>query len=225
MRSTILSFLIYGLYILVIGSWINGCIHSYSKHNNDPDWLQNSPLVIYRGIEYFWHDDYADVNWEERIKNDAGTIFTFLNLSNENSDIDNVKMQIENFSKKIKKYPPEKLNLLKVAAKQYIRFNKTLSNEMYNYIGLILNGEDLSPSKWGIKTKMIADSLISDYDIQRNSLAIDVMDSTAITLRLKIGFGDIEEVKTIHKNLLMNSNFIIESLNETYKKIFKEKNE
>ena len=49
-------------YIVVLGTWINGCFHSFKKHKDDPRWLQESPLVIYRGVEYFWHDDFEGVN-------------------------------------------------------------------------------------------------------------------------------------------------------------------
>lgn len=119
---------------VIIGSlWIGGCIHSCKKHKDDPVWLQQSPLAAYRGVEYFWHDDFADVNWNKRLANDLRTCVYFVNEGTaKEGNIYQVNEGIEEFSKKISEYPKDKKDYLKTGLMDYFKFNMFSSADLIN---------------------------------------------------------------------------------------------
>ena len=95
---------------------IMGIYHSATKHNDLWMSITLPPWAWYRSVEFWWHDDFADVNWDERLKNDAATIMYLIQGS---EDIKKYNEDMEEFSTKIKHYPYEKLNVLKNIAIEY----------------------------------------------------------------------------------------------------------
>lgn len=212
------------LYVIVISAWVNGCFHSFKKHKDDPEWLQRSPLVVYRGVEYFWHDDFAGVDWEQRIKSDASTVLNLIDLSAETQNIDDTKMQIEKFSQKIGAYPKDKKERLKIAGSRYIKYVEYMTDDMSSYIDSVMVGADLKPEKWDKHPQYFEDSLNKDFDIPDIGTK-KILDSVAIMMRIHWGFGEIDKVRDYYYNMKKNGPSLLTSFKDAYYRIFREKYE
>jgi hypothetical protein len=210
------------LWVIIIGLWINGCMHSQKKHNNDPTWLQITPAAIYRGIEYYWHDDFKGVDWKLRIENDAETLCSLLELSTEKYSIDETKMQIENFSKKINSYPKDKIDTLNKASKMFIRYYKASTADLLNVLDSILVGNEVGfDNKWDIFSSPIRDSLSKQFNLSFIKSDKQSFDSIVIDFKMKQSFGEIEKLREIKKNVLQSVPFIFNQLENSDKQIFK----
>lgn len=147
------SFLIVGVYIL-------GFYHSCTKHK-DEAYIENPFLTLYRGIEIFWHDDFADVNWDIRLSNDYECAVTLINqYSDEIKDIGVFNRNLEELIIRIKKYPIDKFEKIKEFIRLYIRYSYSLANDIFEvmneYIksGIYINKESIKTKE--IKSKMAA---------------------------------------------------------------------
>lgn len=222
MKSILTNGVVYLFYTIVLAAWVNGCFHSFKKHENDPEWLQRSPLVIYRGVEYLWHDDFADVDWNERIKNDAATVLKLIDLSAESENIDDTKMQIEKFSKKISTYPKDKIEKLKIAGRRYIKYIDLMATDMTIYIDSVMVGADLKPEQWDKHPRYFEDSLKQEFDITDIGVK-KILDSVAIAMRLHWGFGEVDNVREYSYNMKKNWTALLTSFKDGYYRIFKER--
>lgn len=125
--------------IIIIGLYILGMYHSCSKHD-EPDMLRYSPFSLYRGIEFFWHNDFAGVNWDERLKeNGKASVFFLYTSLKESTNPHELNKNIEVFSKDIKNYPKDKLDLLKTVSKTYIGYEKTFGEDLLNAVKYHIN--------------------------------------------------------------------------------------
>jgi hypothetical protein len=209
-------------YVSIFSLTINGCVHSCNKHKDDPQWLSNTPLAIYRGAEYFWHDDFGDVDWRERIENDGATILDYMNMVNVGKRVDEIKMEIEEFSKRIRTYPSSKQDTLKRIAKLYIDYSQLAVSELSNYCDSVYNGVDIPPSNWSTTAKKYADSL-SYYHIPPSLTGLKELDSVAIVIRLKAGFGEMSDVKKGAETLKNRLPSLTAELHDTYYRLFRQR--
>jgi len=203
------------------GLWINGCIHSNSKHKDDSWAMSQSPLAIYRGAEFFWHDDFADVDWSKRLKNDVETVCYFIEMSAENVKVDEMKMEVENFSKKISKYPKDKIFVLKNAGRKFINYFDYMASDMALYVDSLIAGADVNPSKWDMHPKYFEDSLQKEFDL-KSRVDKGVLDSMAISMRINWGFGGNDKVKEFSNYLKKQTPSILETYKDAYYRIFNE---
>jgi hypothetical protein len=162
------------IWILFFGLLVNGCVHSCNKHKNDPVWLQETPAVIYRGVEYFWHDDFAGVNWTERIKDDVGTAVQLITASQQTYQINETKSEIEKFANKMKTYPVDKKLEIQDGVKKFILFSEYLGRDFYGYV---VNFKRDSTFELANDTQRLYDSLDSYYNIGGINALKWVMDS------------------------------------------------
>ena len=209
-------------YTIVLAVWVNGCLHSFKKHNDDPEWLQRSPLVIYRGAEYFWHDDFAGVDWDKRIKSDASTVLNLIDMSAETQNIDDTKMQIEKFSQRINSYPTDKKERLKIAGRRYIKYIEYMADDMGTYIDSVMVGADLKPEKWDKHPRYFEDSLMQEFDITDIGTK-KILDSVAVMMRINWGFGEVDKVREYYYNMKKNGPILLTSFKDGYYRIFNER--
>ena len=121
------SYLAILAYFLLGAATLFGIFHSYSKHSTKDFILSIAipPYAWYRAADgIFWHDDYKNINWDSRLKNDIRSIQTFLDAS---SDIEETKINafgiaVEEFSAQINKYPEDKQLILKDFSETYISY-------------------------------------------------------------------------------------------------------
>ena len=125
--------------ILVILIWVSGfadyglgVFHSFDKHGVIDGYVGTAlfPWAMYRGIEFWWHDDYAGVNWDQRLKTDMKSCVYFFEESNKDA---NNKYQLnedlEKFSTKIRSYPKDKKQYLKNGCKIIISYDLSLTQD------------------------------------------------------------------------------------------------
>lgn len=119
-------------------------------------WLP--PWGFYRGIEQFWHNDYAGTNWKEKINSDTKVVF-YLIYSGVQKDRDELKYQkdVEQFRVNINNYPKGKIVILKRNASTYIAFLSSLDEDFINMI----SGDTIFYKKdfMSIKTNKLMDSV------------------------------------------------------------------
>lgn len=120
------------LYIALTWGEIGGIYHSVTKHSTGDVILTFAipPLAWYRSLEFFWHDDFAGVDWNKRIKNDIKICIYFLsNMGSDEANLYKLSDDIEKFSKIIEEYPEKKKAYLKNASKIYINYQASVMND------------------------------------------------------------------------------------------------
>lgn len=166
-----------------------------------------------------------NVNWKQRIENDASTIFDLMNLASSSStDIDDIKMQIERFSNKISEYPLDKQDTLKKITKMYIRYYQAVLSDLGNYCTALLEDDHSDGVVWSVTAKPIADSF-SLYNISNQIIGLSQLDSIAVGLMTKASFGEKDQVETTRDNLIARIPTLTGELKDTYYRIFREKYE
>jgi hypothetical protein len=152
------------LSLYFIGIW-----HSFSKHGGEYGatiWMP--PWTVYRGAEYFWHDDFSGVNWEKRLRSDKEVIVGYLAPDGEKGY--EVNREKEKFVNEITKYPPDKLNELKKTAKIYIAYSKSVYDDLDIWaLSVDSANNSYPPFKLSTRTIAFADSLENNCGVDSKS--------------------------------------------------------
>ncbi len=164
-------------YIIIIGLTIFGYWHVAKKHSanelNISMWI--FPIATYHGLEFFWHNDFADVDWKDQNQRDMKMLgYFFLRYENDSARY-NLSKEIKEFSIDINKYPKAQLDYLKNGAKSYIFFMRHMSSDIENYSLNYFHGDTLqfvfSDSTKNIikllKTKYYLDESLSENDMDK----------------------------------------------------------
>lgn len=211
------------LYLAFFFLYISGCVHSLKKHKDDGDLMRYSPMSVYRGVEWYWHDDFAGVNWEERLKSDAYTLQVIMNSLGESQHIETLNTQIEKFGNKIRTYPDDKYDYLKRAAKLYYSYFTTVREEMSAYLDSIQAGKYKFDSYgWDDKSKIIQDSLILVYGLKEVSEVNKELNKALVKLRENAALGNIDEVNEVRSNMQKNGKIVEDWMTRVYEMLFKE---
>ena len=132
MKDIITSILTFVLQISFIADYGLGIYHSFKKHGVADGLIGTVifPWAMYRGVEFWWHDDYGKVNWDKRLTNDMQTCVYFIALVNDKTaDKYQINENLEKFSEKIKDYPADKRQYLLDGTKKYIQYSNSLTND------------------------------------------------------------------------------------------------
>lgn len=152
--SSILTVLFYGLFIY---AEIVGVYHSFKKHDG---WLSIylPPVAWYHAAEIWWHDDFADVDWNKRIKTDT-RIATFLidKISTNQEDAESIE-QLDKFINEIENYPADKQEKIRNNVKLYFLYLKSMTNDIAN----ISNGEIKLSAETNYFSKELANCDLGD---------------------------------------------------------------
>ncbi len=133
MKHSISSIFIILIYIIGFCVYGLGVFHSFKKHDLNDAMIGTVafPWAMYRGVEFFWHDDFSDVNWKKRLPNDMRTCVYFLNQGIiNNSNQYQFNEDLEKFSSKIKDYPNDKKKFLTDGSRKYIHYIQSLTNDV-----------------------------------------------------------------------------------------------
>lgn len=207
--STVFTFI---FCILFLGLLVNGCFHSSTKHKDDPFWIQQSPLAIYRGVEYFWHDDYAGVNWKEKIDDDAETAIELIMSSNSGQNIDETKTQMRNLSEKISKYPKDKRQEIEKIVRRYLSFIFKITDDFTSYVN---NFPIDSTFRMSSSTQKIIDSLKSENHITGLETMKQIFDSLSVNIK-----NDSENISTYRQRLKLHNLTDNEFIGKSFLRIF-----
>lgn len=208
-------------WVAFLGLIINGCFHSFKKHKDDPAWLQESPLVIYRGAEYFWHDDFAGVEWNKRIADDIATAFELITYSTESKNIDENKMQMEAFAKKIADYPSDKSDRVKKGLVIFLKFNVTYANDDLDFIKKYLE-DSRAEFKYSDITNQYYDTLTRIYNLAEAKMLKNTMDSILPNQKAKFYSIPDSDVQKIYTEVYKSKEAYIDAYHLGYKRIFNE---
>lgn len=145
MKNTIISIISFIVWISLFADYGIGVVHSFKSHGVN-DGLIGSvlfPWAMYRGVEFWWHDEYSDVDWENRLSSDMQSCVYFIGVVNEKGvNKYNINEELEKFSKKINDYPLDKKKYLLNGTKTYISYSNSFTNDfLASIIGYQKNGE------------------------------------------------------------------------------------
>ncbi len=223
MRRIISSILTILLYVSLFADYGLGVVHSFKKHGVVDGIIATTlfPWALYRGIEFWWHDDYADVNWDKRLTNDVQTCIYFISSANDdNVDKYQINENIEKFSDKIKDYPKEYKQFLRDATKKYILYSNSISIDLLYSLKEYTNTGtyDLKKSKETInlETELYNYKLKDDIDMLKEVIE-------EINQDMKNNLSNDSTGEYIDKIILMEEsmNYQIEIQQKEYKRIFK----
>ena len=203
-------------YVVIFGLWITGCVHSFHKHKDDPAWLQDSPLVLYRGAEFFWHDDFSGINWKQRIKDDVTTAMTLMSASLSTRDVDATKSQIEDFSKKMSAYPDTRKIEVQRGAAMYVQLMGQFADDC---LGFADRYEHSAKFELSTKTEDLARRLTSTYGMIGDVVALKRVIDSAITHAIRTP-DDISTFRNRITNMRAANQTVFE---DVYFRMFKER--
>jgi hypothetical protein len=162
-------------FIFII-SWPVGIYHSYDKHKTSDVLLSVIvfPFGMYRGAELFWHNDGKD--WDKKISDDVSSlIFIYNEITIDNRNKIQINNDVELLQSRIKEYPKVKLDILKNANNQILKYLDLFEIDMYSHYSNIIVNKNLdlkykdSDSTYYYRSKIMKEfNLINDPIINFN---------------------------------------------------------
>lgn len=128
-----------GILIMIGGLYFEffGIYHSFSKHGVKDGLISVfvPPYGWYRAIEYWWHNDYAGIKWNERLSSDFQVIISIINAVEEKDPQIQAKISkaVNDISSQFKEYPEDKRKTLKEGIWLYIEWQDSLSDDLHRY--------------------------------------------------------------------------------------------
>ena len=165
----------------IVFFWVTGSIHSCNKHKDEGNIVRYSPFALYRGAEMFWHEDYAGVDWNEKINDDINTSIRLLTAITLTYDILNTKEQISKFSEQLSKYPSDKRKQIANAVRRFLNFGNLWTRDLVSFLD---KNESNSAFDFSSKTKVEYDSLKNFYHIEEVSEWESIIDSLIIEIKM-----------------------------------------
>ena len=223
MKDTITSILGFVLYISLFADYGFGIYHSFKKHGV-ADGLIGSvifPWAMYRGVEYLWHDDYGDVNWDKRLTNDMQTCVYFIALVNDKTaDKYQINENLEKFSEKIKDYPADKRQYLLDGTKKYIQYSISITSDFLASLNDYKKNGNFNLTTSNATKKLETDlsnfKLKEDIAVSKKSIE-DLNKQLQDNLPSDTAFIDYVKIKGMETKM----NLTIELQQKEYKRIFK----
>jgi hypothetical protein len=183
--------------------WVVGSIHAGKKHDEALlAWIA-FPWGMYRGAESFWHNDYANVDWDKRLADDTrSAIYLITESTSREGNLVELNNTTEQFSNKITNYPKDKIEYIKGATKAYISFNisgtDVLVNQMNEYFKTGQFTFQLSDSATKYKEVLIRtyklndviDPLEAAMKQQANQMKTVPLDDSAEVRKLRMKFNE-----------------------------------
>ena len=203
---------LYFLLALIIAFYVIGNIHSHYKHAED----NNNPfLMIYRGVEFFWHTNLTEAEWTKQLKNDTQDVFNLItNATTHERNNNEQERKLKVFHNQIRNYPQDKILYLKNAGAFYITYDSSLDRDLMKRI--IGDTMYYTPNFLSDQTKILMDS-ISEYQ--------KVNQIKSLTKAINEAWGDKDSVIALNPNakniILANDNKEIEEMKKIYNAIFK----
>lgn len=154
-------------------------------------------------------------HWERTVKDDVRTAVELIAAPPSVNDYNDINQQIEDFSKKVSKYPSDKLKDIKNGVRQFIRFSSLYQEEFYNYISNFNTGLSFHFSD---SAQVLFDSLYSYYDLTESMGSVKKISDT-LTNRMKSDSVNIPIFKERFANHIKSDHIYFDA---PFYKIFKE---
>lgn len=132
---------------------VGGIVHSARKHSFGDTFVSVAipPWAWYRSVEMWWHNDYADVNWNERLNTDRTSILMlYIGLSDNNIKANEA---IEGFKERTNSYPKDKKDSLKSFLNIFVKWFKISIDEGNKMMKSIRANQGYKPSSSMVNIK------------------------------------------------------------------------
>jgi len=222
MKGVITSILIFILYISLFADYGIGIVHSFKKHGVVDGVVGTVffPWAMYRGVEFWWHDDYGNVNWDKRLSNDMQTCIYFVALVQDKSaDKYQINENLEKFSEKIKDYPADKKQYLLDGTKKYIQYSNSVSSDILNSLNHYKKNGDFnltsSDATKKLETELSNFKLKEDMELTKK-LFEDLNKQMQEDLPSDRAFIDYDKIKDMETTI----NLIMELQKKEFRRIF-----
>lgn len=159
------------------------------------------------------------INWDKRLPNDISTACQLILLSEDVTNIDSNRMQIENFSNKIEDYPSDKKRLLKDGVVSFIKWNISATQDLNNYVDNLTRNSSavFEYSDW---SNDLYDSVLNYYKVDMIKEIKQVGDLAMIGVDYKsIKKPELKEISEKSKRRLL---LFISEAHTAFKNIFNE---
>ncbi len=223
--TTILTFVIYIASFLSYGL---GIFHSFKKHGVADGIIGTIafPWAIYRGAEFWWHDETGDVVWEKRLPNDMYSLAYFISsIGESNSEKIKINEEIEKFSAKINKYPDDKKKFLATGTRKLILYTNSLGKIFLISLNNYKNSGNIS-LETNVSTKNLENQLFTYYlkDVVDNSQK--AMDEMIGNLKKDLPSDklliDESQINSLEQQLRLKMEYQTKESNRIFKLIFNE---
>lgn len=228
MKNIITSILTFLIAISLFADYGIGVVHSFKKHGVADGFVGTVlfPWAMYRGVEFWWHDDFENVNWDKRLSNDIQTCIYFIAITNDKSaDKFQINENIEKFSEKIKDYPKDKRQYLIDGTKNYILYSYSLTNDFLNSLSEYKkNGNfNLTSSDESIKleTELLNFKLDEDIKLCKKGI-VELNNQMKENLPSDKTLIDHERIKDIETTMNIEMEIRIKEIRSIYKSLFNE---
>lgn len=122
------------IFLVLFGYFeVFGLYHTFTKHKDEIIIaLVLPPFAWYRAVEFWWHDDFAGVDWEKRLEYDSKTCVGIVNAvirQRQGEELETspiLGQTIDEFSQQVGTYPKEKREYLKNLTKNYILYSESM---------------------------------------------------------------------------------------------------
>lgn len=223
MKDAISSILFGLFYLSLFADYGIGVVHSFKKHGIADGLIGTVifPWAMYRGVEFWWHDDYGNVNWDKRLTNDMQTCVYFVALVNDKTaDKYQINENLEKFSEKIKDYPADKRQYLLDGTKKYILYSNSLSSDFLTSLNdYKTNGNfnwTTSATTQKLETELANFKLKEDIDVSKKWIE-ELSKQMQKNLPSDTASIDYDKIKDIETTM----NLSIELQQKEFRRIFK----
>jgi hypothetical protein len=207
--STIASGL---FYFSMFALSVLGIYHSYDEHDDD-GYLIWSPFAIYRGAEFFFHDDTKE--WRAELPNVAYFLETmsYNNPPKFNTELAEFKERINDFSEDGKYY-------LKSFADSLLAYRRAFQEDFKNSILALEWGEEfkfnISSKTTLLREKLEAYGLKNQFDLEDKSMSAIYTD-----INNKLYTASYDEFEDLKIKVESNDKIQAETYKYAYNEIFK----
>lgn len=165
--------------IAAVAATLFGIYHAFHKHSSASGFASVfiPPYAWYMSAEaLLWHDDYAGVDWEKRLRNDIKLTLAFSDAFATKVPIEKQQAYnsaVEKFAKTVRDYPAEKKDYLASFGMLYFKFVESFTEDFFDAIQLAMeSGETLvfkeSDETRDLKEKILqydgAEEFVAAYD-------------------------------------------------------------
>ena len=159
-----------------------GYYHAFDKHGTAHGMLSIAvpPYAWYRAVEWIWHDDFAGVDWNKRIQNDARTTILLMSaaVASDASKADELASAIETFTAKLAQYPDDKTQRIKAIVFTYLAYEDATLVDSTSEFDRELNGE----GDGIIEVRLSAKTLALESQLRQYTALEDILKSRALVV-------------------------------------------
>jgi len=215
-------------YILIVYGEIVGIYHSFDKHGAIEGFISIGapPWAWYRSAEIWWHDDFAGINWVDRLKTDTKNCLIMLTEYGYDNSV-RINEEIENAKNKYSKYPKDKLLYIKNFCREYVSFYELTNKDSKQFITDFLNTGNFKFVK--SKETLLIENQLKKYHIEDLDIALQQADSLLAkykdvlqNVKNQYDVAPKEEKEKFIELIIINQNKKLSNIKLAFKNLFNE---